>query len=97
MPDGRGFQTYEEFCNEQQASRAMADHFCVLCNTRHMPGECLSAPSQLPRVPDTRLRGKFERIERLRTRLEQVKLEHGELRPLVGVLNGMLDLLADEL
>lgn len=42
-------------------------------------------------------RSKRDRIERLRQRLEQARLTGAGDSPLVAVLKGILDLLADEL
>lgn len=39
---------------------------------------------------------KRDRIGRLRTRLEQVRDKQPDLGPLVGILKGMLELMADE-
>lgn len=42
-------------------------------------------------------RDKAERIKRLKERLDLVRADHEQLRPLVSILKGVLDLLADEL
>jgi hypothetical protein len=42
-------------------------------------------------------RSKRSRLERIKTRLDQVNYEREELRPLVGVVRAIVDLLEDEL
>lgn len=46
---------------------------------------------------DDKQRTKLERIERLRERLKQIQREEPGRRSLIGILQGVLDLLADEL
>lgn len=46
---------------------------------------------------EQRMRSKAERIERLRERIEQLGWKDRTTRPVLDIMKGILDLLADEL